>query len=485
MKRYIIGLDAGTTSVRSVVYDLVTHKIVALKRANIRQYYPHKGWVEQDAEEIFFMLKSTLEEVINEMDKPLDDYIGIGLTNQRETVVAFNRESGKPVSKAIVWQDRRTNEMIENIPTKLKNKIKAKTGLIPNAYFSASKMQWIKQNVKRAIDLDKSGKLFVGTLDAYLASKFTGYFVTDTTNASRTMLFNIHTMDWDDELLKLFNIKRENLPKVIASNQHVGTVREIGLPLLSIIGDQQSSLVGNGALSAGMAKNTYGTGCFIMLNTGNTPVESENILTTIGYTIGSKTTYALEGSIFSACSALNWAKQNLDLTEDFESLDKKMKALGSNGGVYFVPAFTGLGAPYWSSSAEAGIFGMTFDSNRYTIMRAVYESMAYNTKAIIDEMIKNNKIKFSELRVDGGGSNSKFLTQFQADMLDTPVLTGDSSEATVLGCIYLAGLSAGVFNLGTLEKLTKPTHSFIPNMDKETRKKLYDGWNKAVAKTIQ
>ncbi|MBQ9790429.1 MAG: glycerol kinase GlpK [Clostridia bacterium] len=483
MKRYIIGLDAGTTSVRSVVYDLKTHKIVALKRAKIRQYYPHKGWVEQDAEEIFFMLKNTLEDVISEMDRPLDEYVGIGLTNQRETVVAFNKESLKPSHKAIVWQDRRTNDFVDAIPQKIKTKIKEKTGLIPDAYFSASKMKWIKDNVKRASDLDASKKLWIGTLDSYLACKFTGNFVTDTTNASRTMLFNIHTMDWDDELLKYFGISRNNLPKVVSNSEFIGEVKDIGLPLLSIIGDQQSSLVGNGCLSPGMAKNTYGTGCFIMLNTGSKPVSSPKILTTIGYTIGHQTTYALEGSVFSACSALNWTKQNLDIAEDFESLDKKMKALGDTSGVYFVPAFTGLGAPYWDSSAEALITGMTFDTNKYTIMRAVYESMAYNTKAIIDEMTKSNHISLSELRIDGGGSNSKFLAEFQANMLEKNVLTGDSSEATVLGCIYLAGLAAGVLDREKITKLTSPTKCYSPAMDKSTINTLYSGWLKAIKKS--
>ncbi len=484
MKRYIIGLDAGTTSVRSVVYDTKTNRIVALKRAKIRQYYPQKGWVEQDAEEIFFMLKNTLEDVIAEMDVPLSQYIGVGLTNQRETIVAFNRESGKTSHKAIVWQDHRTNDFIESIPQKIKTKIKEKTGLIPDAYFSASKMRWLKQNVKRVQDLDTSGKLWIGTLDAYLTCKFTGKFVTDTTNASRTMLFNIHTLDWDDELLKYFGISRQNLPKVISSSEFIGEIREIGLPLLSIIGDQQSSLVGNGCIKSGMAKNTYGTGCFIMLNTGNKPVASNKILSTVAYTIGNQTTYALEGSIFSACSALNWTKENLDIAEDFEGLDKKIKALGSNHGVYFVPAFTGLGSPYWNAHSEAIISGITFDTNKYHIMRAVYESMAYNTKAIIDEMTTSNKLVLNELRIDGGGSKSKFLASFQADMLDANVVTGDSSEATVLGCIYLAGLSAKVFDLSQIEKLTAPRVTFAPTMDKSTRQKLYAGWNNAVKKTI-
>jgi len=231
-----------------------------------------------------------------------------------------------------------------------------------------------------------------------------------------------------------------------------------------------------------MAKNTYGTGCFIMLNTGDKPVFSPKILTTIGYTIGGKTTYALEGSIFSACSALNWTKQNLDIAEDFESLDKKMKSLGSNKGVYFVPAFTGLGCPYWNSEAEALITGVTFDTDKYAIMRAVYESMAYNTKAIIDEMTKANNINLRELRVDGGGSNSKFLLSFQADMLDTKVLTGDSTEATVLGCIYLAGLAAGIFSQENIQSLTQPSHVYAPTMDYKTRDNLYNGWNNAIAK---
>ena len=480
MKRYIIGLDAGTTSVRSVIYDLKTNKIVCIKRAKIRQYYPQKGYVEQDAEEIFFMLKSTMEEAIIEMDKPLSEYIGVGLTNQRETIVAFNIESGKPTHKALVWQDRRTNDFIENIPENKKKIIKKKTGLIPDAYFSASKMKWLLENSKRTQDLLSSRKLRLGTLDSYLAYKFTGNFVTDSSNASRTMLYNINTMQWDDELLEYFSVPKFCLPKVISSAENVGTIADINLPLLSIIGDQQSSLFGNGALSQGMAKNTYGTGCFILLNTGENIISSDKLLTTVAYTINGKTTYALEGSIFSACSALNWTKENLGLTEDFDSIDKKIFSLNGNNGIYFVPAFTGLGAPYWDTSAQATLTGMTFDTNKYMIIRAVYESMAYNTKAIIDEMTKLSNVPLSALRVDGGGSKSKFLLSFQADLLSCKVFTGDTTEATVLGAIYMAGLASGVLTLKDIKNLTKPTKIFIPTTPANIIHKMYDGWNNAV-----
>lgn len=480
MKRYIIGLDAGTTSVRSVIYDILDNKIVCLKRANIRQYYPQKGYVEQDAEEIFFMLKSTMEEAINEMDKPISEYIGVGLTNQRETIVAFNADSGKPAHKALVWQDRRTNDLIESIKADFKKIIKKKTGLIPDAYFSASKMKWLIDNSKRTKDLLNNGKLRLGTLDSYLAYKFTGNFVTDTTNASRTMLYNINKMEWDDELLEYFSIPKFCLPKVVSSSENIGNIKEFNLPLLSIIGDQQASLVGNGALSQGMAKNTYGTGCFILMNTGNKIVQADKILTTVAYTINGETTYALEGSIFSACSALNWTKENLGLSEDFETIDTKIFALKGNNGIYFVPAFTGLGAPYWDATAQATLTGITFDTNKYMIMRAVYESMAYNTKAIIDEMTKISKVPLSELRVDGGGSKSKFLLSFQSDILSCKVFTGDTTEATVLGAIYMAGLTSGALTLNDIKNLTKPTKIFIPTTPANIVNKMYEGWNNAV-----
>lgn len=480
MKRYIIGLDAGTTSVRTVIYDVVNSEIVLLKRAPITSSYPHKGWVEQDAEEIFFNLKKTLESAIEEMNVPLGDYIGAGLTNQRETSVAFDSKTGKPYYKAIVWQCRRTNDYIENLPQEIKTIIKQKTGLIPDAYFSASKFKWLKDNVKKVNEAELKSRLYFGTLDAYLAFMFTGNFVTDVTNASRTMLFNISELNWDNELLKFFGIKKETLPKVISNAEEVGCLLNTKIPLLSMIGDQQSSLVGNGAFDAGMAKMTYGTGGFVLLNTGNNIIRSNKILSTVAYSVGGKTYYALEGSIFSACSALDWAKKELSLTEDYDLLDQKMLKLKSNNGIYFVPAFTGLGCPYWKPNAQGIITGLTFDTDKYMIMRACYESIAYNTKAIFDEMTKTHKIKIQGIRADGGGSKSRFLTSFQAGLLGVPVLTGKTSEATVLGCIYLAGVAAKVFDFDKLNALTKPVNVFAPNLSSEEINKLYAGWEKAI-----
>ena len=480
MKRYIIGLDAGTTSVRTVIYDTMKNEIVLLKRAKITSSYPHKGWVEQDAEEIFFNLKKTLENAIEEMGAPLGDYIGAGLTNQRETSVAFDKKTGKPLHKAIVWQCRRTNDYIESLPQDIKSLIKQKTGLIPDAYFSASKFKWLKDNNKKVSDAEEKSKLYLGTLDAYLAFMFTGNFVTDVTNASRTMLFNIKDLSWDNDLLKYFGIKKETLPKVISNAEFVGNLLNTKIPLLSMIGDQQSSLVGNGAYVEGMAKMTYGTGGFILLNTGSKIVRSNKILSTVAYSVDGKTCYALEGSIFSACSALDWAKRELSLTEDYDLLDQKMQRLKSNNGVYFVPAFTGLGCPYWKPNAQGIIKGLTFDTDKYMIMRACYESIAYNTKAIMDEMTKTDKIKIQELRADGGGSKSHFLTSFQAGLLGVPVVTGKTSEATVLGCIYLAGLAAGVFDNKKLVELTKPVNVSAPNMSLQEIEKLYTGWENAV-----
>ena len=480
-KRYIIGQDAGTTSVRSVVYDTVTNKIVASASQGFKQYYPHDGWVEQNAEEAYLSLVYTYKKAVSEAKIDASEILAVGLTNQRETVVAWNRKTGKPIYNAIVWQCRRTADKVEKLSKQTKKRIKELTGLVVDPYFSASKMQWIMENVLEAKKLLKENNLCLGTIDSYIAYKLTGRFVTDTTNASRTMLFNIHTLDWDDELLKLWGIKRECLAEIISSAENVGEVKAYGgVMLSSIIGDQQASLVGNGCLKSGQTKITYGTGGFMLMNAGAKQVKgTDRLLTTVAYTINGETAYALEGSIFSACSALNWARYNIKLFDKVEDTEKMAYQVEGNAGVYFVPAFTGLGAPYWLPNARGAFVGINFSANKNHMVRAILESFAYQAAAIAREMEKAD-IKLKSIKADGGGSKNNFILQFLADMLNLEVTRSESSECTVLGAIYLAGIANNIYTLAKIEKLAEAKKVFVPAIVKSEREKLFDGWEKAV-----
>lgn len=486
MKKYILGIDEGTTSTRAVLYDAVKNRIVDISQNSIKQFYPEPSYVEQDAKQIYTAVTSSMRGVLRNNNISADEIIGVGLTNQRETIVAFDSETGEPIYNAIVWQCKRTANYIESLPKKMKETIRQKTGLIPDAYFSASKMKWLLENVPSAKILANKGTLRIGTIDAYLAYKLTGNFVTDTTNASRTMLFNIHDLCWDADLLKFFGIDINMLPKVVSSNSTIGKIQILGdVDLCSIIGDQQSSLLGQGCIKPGMAKNTYGTGAFILMNIGSTPtINSNKMLTTIGFTVGNKTIYALEGSIFSVSSAINWLKNDLRLFNDFTTLENMANDLPNNQGVYFVPAFSGLGAPYWNQTAKGTIVGLTLDSDRRHLARAVLESIAYNTKAIIDE-IKTTGIKLNELTVDGGASKNNFLMQFQADILNTPVKRQSNSEATVLGAIYLVAINKKLIKLTDIPKLIQKGDNFKPQMSITEREQLYSGWEKAVQKACK
>ena len=486
MKKYILGIDEGTTSTRAVLYDASKNTIVDISKNLIKQYYPKNSYVEQDANQIYTAVTSSMREVLRNNNISSEDIIGVGLTNQRETIVAFNIETGEPIYNAIVWQCKRTAKFIDDLPKKVKIAIKEKTGLIPDAYFSASKMKWIMDNVPEAKILANKGLLRIGTIDAFLAYRLTGNFVTDTTNASRTMLFNINTLSWDSELLKYFGVNEEMLPKVVSSNSTIGKIHILGdVELCSIIGDQQSSLLGQGCTKSGMAKNTYGTGAFILMNIGNKPsVSCKNLLTTVALTIGNKTTYALEGSIFSVSSAINWLRNDLKLFTDFNMLEKMAFDLPNNEGVYFVPAFSGLGSPYWNQNARGTITGLTLDTDRRHLARAVLESIAYNTKAIIDDM-KSIGIKLNELRVDGGACKNNFLMQFQSDILNTPVKRQSNSEATVLGAIYLVLLNKKMIKLTDIPNLIQKGDNFKPHMSNAEREILYAGWEKAVRQAIE
>ena len=477
MKKYIIGVDEGTTSCRSVLYDVTKNEIVDISSCSFKSIYPEVGWVEQDAEKIYKNQLKTIKTLVDKVGQ--ESIIALGITNQRETVVAWNKKTGKPIYNAIVWQCRRTADFISSIPKDMLAKIKQKTGLIADAYFSASKIKWILDNVPQAKELLKEDNLCIGTIDSFLTYRLTGQFVTDTSNASRTMLFNIHTLEWDDELLEYFGIPKQILPKIVSSSQIIGKVLKYDFTLASIIGDQQSSLFGQGCHNIGKAKATYGTGGFILLNTGNQPVFSDKLLTTIAYTIDGKTNYALEGSIYSASSLVNFMKDNLGFFFNPADTENMAKSVKDTSGVYFVPAFTGLGAPYWNSNSRAIITGINFDTKKEHIVRAGLESMAYNTKAILDCIdIPQNKIL--ELKVDGGCSKNDFLLQFLADITNAKVIKNKESEATAMGAIFLAGLATKTFNLKQINKLIASSKVYKPKLKSENANKLYSGWQKAV-----
>lgn len=479
-KRYIVGLDEGTTSARALVYDIKTNKIVRTESQRFKQFYPQNGWVEQDAEEVYLALCFAFKKAVSQrIDQ--SKIMAVGLTTQRETVVAFDRQTGKPIYNAIVWQCRRTAKDINALSEMQKEQIRKITGLVPDSYFSASKMAWVLKNVPEAKKLLKQHRLCLGTMDSFIAYKLTGRFVTDTTNASRTMLFNIHTLKWDMQMLDLWGIPIECLPEVVSSAENVGECKELnGLPLCSIIGDQQASLVGHGAICAGASKITYGTGGFMLLNTGKSvKLDSDKLLATVAYSVNGETFYALEGSIFSACSAINWAGSNLRLFDRVEDTEKMALSVEDNGGVYFVPAFTGLGAPYWNANARAGFVGLTFSANKNHMIRAVLESLGFGANAILRE-IENSGIKLKSINVDGGGSKNKFVLKFLADITGKEVYKTESSECSVLGAIYLSAVALNLIKFDDIKKLAKKADCYKPEISKSKREQLFAKWEEAV-----
>lgn len=476
MKQYILGIDEGTTSARAVVYDCKKGKIISSSASPIKQIYPHNGWVEQDASQIVNAQFAAIEQAIISAKISPENISAVSITNQRESVIAWDIKTGNPIYNSICWQCRRTAKDIENLDRNTVLKIKNRTGLIADAYFSASKMAWILNNVPQAKALAKKGQLRMGTIDSYLAYILTGNFVTDTTNASRTMLFNIKTLQWDKDMLNLWSIPESCLPTVVASDAVVGSCTMFGgAPLCAIIGDQQSSLYGQSCHNVGDTKVTYGTGGFVLLNTGNNIVSSKKLLTTIAYTLKGKTYYALEGSIYSACSGIDWLKNGMSLYKDVSQTARMAESVPNNGGVYLVPAFTGLGAPYWNSNARATITGLTFASKPEHIVRAMLESMAYNTLDILSQV----ETPIKRISVDGGGSKNKFLLQFLADITNVKVNKAINSESTVLGAIKIAETHLNIIREDDLTK----QEVYLPSMDNKTREKYYAGWKSAIQKT--
>ena len=488
MKRYILGLDEGTTSARTLVYDTVNNEIINITNEKFKQYFPQPAWVEHDANEIWTVMQRTMNKAIKDSGIDAGEIIGLGITNQRESIVAWDKTTGESICPSIVWQCRRTKDYCDTIKSGMRKYIKKNTGLIVDPYFSATKIKWLLDNDKNVQKLLKENKLCVGTIDAYLTFRLTKgeKFITDTSNASRTMLFNINTLAWDKKLLDYFGIPENILPEVVGNGKELGIAHtKYGdFPIGAILGDQQSSLFGQGCFTKGLAKATYGTGCFILSNTGDTPIKNDKMLSTIAWTLNGKTTYAEEGSIFNAGTVVNWLIDNLKVLDSNKQSSEICSNLQSTNGVYFVPAFTGMGAPYWSANSTGCITGITRGTTKNEIIRAGLESMAYNTYDIVTTM-ENKDISVKELRVDGGVTRNEFLMQFQADILGKKIVKPSSTECTALGAIYMAGLSLGHFkSLKEIQSKIQVLKEYKNTMNTKTRLDLLDGWHKAVKRTI-
>lgn len=488
MARYIMALDQGTTSSRAILFDQ-EQNIVEMAQKEFTQLYPKQGWVEHDPMEIYSSQYAVMMEVIAQSGVDVQDIAAIGITNQRETTILWDKETGRPIYNAIVWQCRRTADICDELKSRgLEQKIQDATGLVLDAYFSGTKIKWILDHVPGAREKAKRGEILFGTVDSWLIWKLTGgaVHVTDYTNASRTMIYNIHKLDWDDELLAALDIPREMLPEVHNSSEIYGHVmiQDISIPIAGIAGDQQAALFGQTCFEKGEIKNTYGTGCFLLMNTGDTPCHSKNgLLTTIAIGLDGKVQYALEGSVFVGGAVIQWIRDELRFITESCDAEYYAQKVDDTGGVYIVPAFTGLGAPYWDMYARGCIMGITRGTRRDHLIRAAQESIAYQSLELVAAMEKDTGITLQELNVDGGASRDRFLMQFQSDILNKPVRRPMIRETTALGAAYLAGLAVGVWdNLSQLKKLWRCDVRFEPDMQDERRQKLLRGWRKAVSR---
>jgi glycerol kinase len=488
MTEFILAIDQGTTSSRAIIFD-GSGSIKAAAQREFKQYYPQPGWVEHDPNEIWSTQAGVVAEALARASVHASDIAAIGITNQRETTLVWDRSSGEAVCPAIVWQDRRTADFCDQIKQRgLSEMIQRKTGLIPDAYFSATKLKWILDHVPGARQHAREGKLAFGTVDSWLAWKLTcgAVHVTDASNASRTMLFNIHTLVWDRELLELFEIPEEMLPQVKSSSEIFGqTAADLfaaRIPVAGMAGDQQAALFGQMCLAPGMLKHTYGTGGFMMLNTGEAAIVSKNnLLTTVAWQLAGKVTYALEGSIFIAGAVVQWLRDGLGLIKSSSEIEALAQTEPDNGGVYLVPAFTGLGAPHWDPFARGTITGLTRGATAGHLARAALESIAYQTADVLAAMVADSGLAIAELRVDGGATVNDALMQFQADILGVPLVRPKIWETTALGAAYLAGLATGFWK-GTdeLQQQWQRQQTFQPGMDKKKAAELQRGWRKAV-----
>lgn len=491
-QKYILALDQGTTSSRAILFD---HKgqVAGLAQKEFRQIYPKPGWVEHDPMEIWGTQSGVMREVMETAGIRPQEIAAIGITNQRETTVVWDKNSGRPICNAIVWQDRRTADICDDLKARqLEPYIREATGLLADAYFSGTKLKWILDHVEGAREKAERGELLFGTIDTWLIWKLTGgkRHVTDYSNASRTLLFNINHLDWDDKLLSELNIPRSMLPDVRSSSEVYGMTEPqlfggVEIPIAGAAGDQQAALFGQTCFQPGQAKNTYGTGCFMLMHTGEKMVESKSgLLTTIAWGIDGKVEYALEGSIFIAGAAVQWLRDGLrfiDAAPDSEYYAGKVE---DSEGVYVVPAFAGLGAPYWDMYARGAIFGLTRGSKKEHIIRATLESLAYQTKDVLSAMEEDSGIRLQALRVDGGAVSNNLLMQFQADILGVQVERPKLTETTALGAAYLAGLAIGFWKRQEIVDRSYPDTAFQPKMTEDVRVKLYKGWKKAVKRTM-
>ncbi len=490
--QYILALDQGTTSSRAIIFD---HRgqVVAQTNQEFEQIYPRPGWVEHNPEDIWSSQINVAKKVMGDRNLSADAFAAVGITNQRETTVVWDRASGRPIYNAIVWQDRRTAHYCDELRRQgWADKIRAKTGLVIDAYFSGTKVKWLLDNVEGARARAERGELLFGNIDSFLIWRLTGgkVHVTDYSNASRTMLFNIHTLRWDDEILQEFNIPAAMLPQARPSSEKYGEVAAdiLGgpIPIAGDAGDQQAATFGQACFAPGMAKNTYGTGCFMLMNTGETPVPSKNnLLTTIGWGLNGKVVYCLEGSVFVTGAAVQYLRDSLQIIHSATETEALATSVESTGGVYVVPAFVGLGAPYWDQYARGAILGLTRGSGRAEITRATLESVAYQSRDLLEAMVADSGVPLAELRVDGGMVANNFLMQFQADMVGVPVARPVVAETTALGAAYLAGLAVGYWkDQAEVQQNWALDRRFTPRMAAETRARLYKGWKKAVQRVL-
>ncbi len=485
--KYILALDQGTSSSRALIFNR-EGRILGIEQQEFKQIYPSAGMVEHNPHEIWESQLLTAKTLITRLKINSVEIAAIGITNQRETTILWDRVTGEPIHNAIVWQDKRTSHICSELKRQGKEDvIKSRTGLLLDPYFSATKIKWLLDQVPGARENAEKGNILFGTVDTWLVWKLTGgnRHVTDYSNASRTLLYNIHTLEWDTTLLDIFNVPLQILPEVKPSSCLTGhTAVELfghSIPITGIAGDQQAALFGQKCFMPGEAKNTYGTGCFMLMNTGEKPVESKSgLLTTIAWGLNEKVTYALEGSVFMAGAAVKWLRDGLKIIRSATDSELFIERTESNEGVYFVPAFAGLGAPYWDPEARGIIVGLTQGVNETHLVRATLESLAYQTKDVLSAMSSDSGIKLKELKVDGGASVNRFLMQFQSDILDRVVIRPESVETTATGVAYLAGLAIGFWSFDDIKTVNKNDIRFLPNMDKSERKRLYSGWLSAV-----
>ncbi|MEH6990336.1 glycerol kinase GlpK [Cytobacillus firmus] len=493
MEKYILSLDQGTTSSRAILFNK-KGEIVHTAQKEFTQHFPKPGWVEHNANEIWGSILSVIAGVFSESGIKPEQIAGIGITNQRETTVVWDKETGAPIYNAIVWQSRQTSEICDDLKEKGYNDLfREKTGLLIDAYFSGTKVKWILDHVEGAREKAEQGKLLFGTIDTWLIWKLSGgkAHVTDYSNASRTLMFNIHELKWDEELLNILEVPKAMLPEVKPSSEvYAKTIdyhffgKEV--PIAGAAGDQQAALFGQACFEKGMAKNTYGTGCFMLMNTGEKAVQSEHgLLTTIAWGLEGKIEYALEGSIFVAGSAIQWLRDGLRMLKDAKDSESYAKKVDSTDGVYVVPAFVGLGTPYWDSDVRGAVFGVTRGTSKEHFIRATLEALAYQTKDVLSAMEADSGIELKTLRADGGAVKNNFLMEFQSDILDVPVERPVINETTALGAAYLAGLAVGFWK--SQEEIAEQwaiDQSYHPSMDDQVRENLYQGWKKAVKAAI-